>query len=141
MSSFYWGYFVSHIPGGLLAQQFGGKYVLSVGVLLSGFLSTITPLSVTYGKCFWFYKKLNNIITYICNLGGAYALIVIQALLGLCQGGIFPALMDMLTSWIPTKERATICSLIIIGAAVRKYHDFFINTRWGCIQYPYKNST
>lgn len=49
LSSFYWGYVSSHVPGGLLAQKFGGKTVLGIGILVCGLISLATPFFVTIG--------------------------------------------------------------------------------------------
>lgn len=49
LSSFYWGYLISHLPGGLLAQRFGGKPVLGIGILFCGLISLVTPFCVTAG--------------------------------------------------------------------------------------------
>lgn len=52
LSSFYIGYIITHIPGGLLAQKFGGKYILGLGVLISAMLSMTIPFVVKYGESF-----------------------------------------------------------------------------------------
>ncbi|MEA5072858.1 MAG: MFS transporter [Eubacterium aggregans] len=39
MSAFFIGYVITQIPGGMLADKFGVKYVISVGVLLTGLAS------------------------------------------------------------------------------------------------------
>lgn len=49
LSSFYWGYLVSHLPGGILAQKFGGKPVLGFGILCCGLTSLVTPFCVKIG--------------------------------------------------------------------------------------------
>lgn len=53
LSSFFVGYVITHIPGGLLAQKFGGKYVLGLGVTISAVLSILIPLAVQIGKVLW----------------------------------------------------------------------------------------
>lgn len=49
LSSFYWGYALSHFPGGLLVQSYGGKYVLALSILFSGIISCVMPVCVQYG--------------------------------------------------------------------------------------------
>lgn len=49
LSAFYWGYVLSHFPGGFLVQKYGGKYVLAFGILFSGLLSIAIPICVQYG--------------------------------------------------------------------------------------------
>lgn len=50
LSAFYVGYILTHVPGGLLAQRFGGKYVFSLGILISALLSMAIPPAVAYGR-------------------------------------------------------------------------------------------
>lgn len=58
LSSFYVGYILSHIPGGLLAQRFGGKYILGFGIFFSAILSLVTPAAVRFGFYFNYYLYL-----------------------------------------------------------------------------------
>ncbi|XP_053691757.1 putative inorganic phosphate cotransporter [Sabethes cyaneus] len=95
LSSFYWGYVITHLPGGILAEKFGGKWTLSLGILSTAFFTLITPWAV--------------------NLGGSTALIVIRVLMGLGEGTTFPALSALLASWIPLKERSKLGSLVFGG--------------------------
>lgn len=39
----------THVPGGLLAERFGGKYVLSLGILSTSILTLITPVVIEWG--------------------------------------------------------------------------------------------
>lgn len=49
LSSFYYGYVLTHIPGGMMAERFGGKWVLGLGLLSTAFCTTITPIAVKSG--------------------------------------------------------------------------------------------
>lgn len=50
LSSFYIGYVLTHIPGGLLAERFGGKWTLSIGILIITICTIATPLTLQYGN-------------------------------------------------------------------------------------------
>lgn len=50
LSSFYWGYILTHIPGGLLSARFGGKYTLLLGVFIATFFTLLTPFAVKNGN-------------------------------------------------------------------------------------------
>lgn len=50
LSSFYWGYLISEIPGGILAQKYGAKVILLIGVFLSAIVAVLTPLAVAHGE-------------------------------------------------------------------------------------------
>lgn len=43
LSSFFYGYVITHIPGGILAEKFGGKWCLSLGILSTAFFTLLTP--------------------------------------------------------------------------------------------------
>ncbi|XP_041776798.1 putative inorganic phosphate cotransporter isoform X3 [Anopheles merus] len=98
LSSFYWGYVITHIPGGMLAEKFGGKWTLSLGILSTAFFTLITPWAV--------------------ELGGSTALIVIRVMMGLGEGTTFPALSALMATWIPAKERSKLGSLVFGGGQV-----------------------
>ena len=96
LSSFYWGYVITHLPGGMLSEKFGGKYSLGLGILATAVFTMLTPLVV--------------------DLGDAPALIIVRVLMGLCEGTTYPALNAMLAQWTPPQERSMIGSLVFAGA-------------------------
>lgn len=49
LASFYIGYVITHVPGGILAEKFGGKYTLSLGILSTAIFTLLTPFAVEYG--------------------------------------------------------------------------------------------
>lgn len=49
LSAFYYGYIVTHLPGGMLAERFGGKYSLGFGVLSTAVFTLLTPWTVSVG--------------------------------------------------------------------------------------------
>lgn len=49
LSSFYYGYIVSHIPGGVLADRFGGKHTLGLGILSTALTTLLTPTAAYLG--------------------------------------------------------------------------------------------
>lgn len=96
LSSFYWGYVITHIPGGMMAEKFGGKYSLGLGILSTAAFTLLTPVAVHYGE--------------------ATALIILRVLMGLGEGTTFPALNAMLAQWTPPEERSKIGSMVFAGA-------------------------
>ncbi|KAJ8680612.1 hypothetical protein QAD02_016399 [Eretmocerus hayati] len=95
LSSFYWGYVLTHVPGGLLAEKFGAKHVIGLGILFTAILALITP-SATY----W---------------GGAKALILMRILMGLSEGDIQPGISNLLAQWVPAHERSLTASIVYTG--------------------------
>lgn len=96
LSSFFWGYVLTQIPGGQLAKKFGGKIMLLVSITLCSLLNLLTPTFADFGK--W---------------EAVAALRVVQ---GLCQGVIFPSTHTLLAQWAPPSERGTIGTYCYCGA-------------------------
>lgn len=86
LSSFYIGYVLTHVPGGLIAEKYGGKWTLSLGILSTAIFTILTPI--------------------ITVNGGYVALVVLRVLMGLGEGTTFPALNVLLASWVPETERS-----------------------------------
>lgn len=53
LSSFYWGYIVTHIPGGILSAKFCGKYMLFLGVAMATICTLVTPYAIRNGLYSW----------------------------------------------------------------------------------------
>lgn len=45
LGAFFYGYLVSQIPGGLLAERFGGKWILTIFLGISTVATLLTPLA------------------------------------------------------------------------------------------------
>ncbi|KYN02580.1 Putative inorganic phosphate cotransporter [Cyphomyrmex costatus] len=115
LSSFFWGYIVTHIPGGILSERFGGKYTLGLGIFSTAIFTLLTPLVVQWGE--------------------EVGLIVLRILMGLGEGTTFPALNAMLAQWTPPEERSVIGSLVFAGAQLG---TVFANLISGLILHEYK---
>lgn len=61
MSSFFIGYLIAHIPGGLIAEKYGGKSTLTVAILSLGICTIATPLSLEYGKLIKIYHVVTDV--------------------------------------------------------------------------------
>ncbi|CAB0004837.1 unnamed protein product [Nesidiocoris tenuis] len=94
LSAFYWGYVITHLPGGLLAQRFGGKQTLGLGILSTALLTLATPFAAR---------------------AGANWMIAVRLLEGLGEGTTFPALNQLLAQWVPPLERGRLGSLVFAG--------------------------
>ena len=83
-SIFYIGYVLTMILGGILADKYGGKTVLGVGVLLWSIFTMLTPIFAH---------------------NGFFALLFIRVLIGLGEGITFPSWHSLYARWIPFNER------------------------------------
>lgn len=60
LSSFYWGYILTHVPGGLLSAKMGGKYTLLLGVATATLFTIFTPLAIRSGNLPFFCYPIGN---------------------------------------------------------------------------------
>jgi MFS family permease len=80
---FFWGYMLLQIPGGYLAQRWSAKRFVAILLVVWGLCSVGCGLVHTWRQ-FWFMRLL---------LGGA-------------EGGVWPAVLVLLSHWFPRGERA-----------------------------------
>lgn len=45
LSAFYYGYIITHVPGGMLAERFGGKHTLGLGIFSTALFTLLTPVT------------------------------------------------------------------------------------------------
>ena len=114
LGSFYIGYMITQIWGGLLSDRIGAKIVLGVGLVVWSLFTLITP---------WAF------------FGGFIALIIARVGMGLGEGITFPAWHSLYARWIPFSERARSVALtnsaIPIGTIFGLVVTPIIILRWG----------
>jgi len=93
-SSFFWGYLLTQVVGGLLADKIGGKKVLGFGVVWWSLATAITPIAAAMG------------------MG---PLLVARAAMGVGEGVAMPAMNSMLSRWVPGQERSRSLALVYSG--------------------------
>lgn len=93
-SAFFWGYVLTQILGGWAADKYGGKVVLGAGVLVWSLMTFLTPAAAN---------------------AGLIPLLAARALLGVGEGVAMPAMNQLVSSWVPEKERSRSLSLIYSG--------------------------
>ncbi len=94
LSSFFVGYLLLQILGGSLADRFGGKIVLGLGVILWSLFTLLTPLAATIG------------------LG---ILVLNRILMGMGEAVTFPSVYALLARWVPVAERSRAMGVINSG--------------------------
>jgi ACS family glucarate transporter-like MFS transporter len=100
-SAFVLGYALFQAPGGTLADRFGPRKILGLGVIWWGvFTVSITVLSPTMGS------------------GMLFALLASRFLLGMGEAVVYPASNCVVASWIPSSERGVANGFIFTGVGV-----------------------
>ncbi|XP_046383296.1 sialin-like [Ischnura elegans] len=95
--SFFWGYLLSQVPGGRLAETMGIKLVFGAAIISNGILCILMPL--------------------LANLHW-YLILIIRAIQGVGQGVLFPALNAAVGQWVPLEERDRFISFAVQGATL-----------------------
>ncbi|KAF8380215.1 hypothetical protein HHK36_027697 [Tetracentron sinense] len=93
-SSFFWGYLLTQIVGGIWADKIGGKVVLGFGVVWWSVATLLTPVAARIGLPF---------------------LLTMRAFMGIGEGVAMPAMNNMLSKWIPVSERSRSLALVYSG--------------------------
>ncbi|XP_055943016.1 sialin-like [Argiope bruennichi] len=97
LSSFYYGYIMTQLPGGVLCDKVGAKWLFGGGVLITTALYLLVPLAASWG---------------------VIAVVVIRILEGIGEGLTFPALIHAISNWSPKFERSRISSIIALGIPI-----------------------
>lgn len=97
LSSFFWGYVLSQIPAGLLAQRFGPKILLLSTAIICSVLTILTPLAASMD---W---------KFLCAL---------RVLQGLSQGFIYPSVHTSLSKWVHPSERGFLATFTYSGTQI-----------------------
>ncbi|WAR15951.1 S17A5-like protein [Mya arenaria] len=95
LGSFFYGYILTQIPGGYLAEKFGAKFLFGFGVLCTAVFTLLTPLAARW------------------NVG---VFIAVRVLEGLGEGVTFPAMHAMWGKWGPLYERSKLTGFSYTGA-------------------------
>lgn len=97
LSSFFYGYIITQLPGGFLALKFGGKNLFGLGILSTAVLTLLTPVAAR---------------------GSVGLLVALRVLIGLCEGIVFPANHAVWTKWAPPLERSKLATIAVSGAHI-----------------------
>ena len=93
-SSFLWGYALTPLLGGVLADRYGGKAVLGGGILLWSLATIATPFAATTSLPL---------------------LLVTRAVMGLGEGVALPCMNNLTARWVPRAERSRAVAVCMGG--------------------------
>ena len=115
LSLFYVGYFVTQLPGGWLAWQYGGDVVLVRSTLAWGAIT----------------------LTISAEVGGPALLPLLRVSVGLLQGVAFPAIHSVLADSLAAEDRPRVVALVTsgmyFGTALAQGHWGLARTEMGWV--------
>ncbi|XP_005184461.1 sialin isoform X1 [Musca domestica] len=97
LGSFFYGYVLTQIPGGRMAELIGGKLIYGYGVLITAIFTLLTPIAA-----YWDLPML----------------ILVRVLEGMGEGVTYPAMHVMLAHWIPPNERNKFAAVVYAGSNI-----------------------
>ncbi len=92
---FFIGYLVLQIPGGHLAERWSAKKFVGIMILIWGLFAIATGLVQNYTE-----------------------LLAVRFLLGVAEGGIWPAILVLISHWFPARERARAYGFWMMNIAI-----------------------
>lgn len=87
LGAFFWSYVIFQTPCGRLGERIGPQWVLLASGLGTAVLNAISPWAASL------------------EATGDWAFFVVRLMLGILQGGTFPASYSIISNWLPPKER------------------------------------
>ncbi|KAM7026381.1 LOW QUALITY PROTEIN: vesicular glutamate transporter 1 [Acridotheres tristis] len=93
--SFFWGYIVTQIPGGFIAQKFAANRVFGLAIVSTSVLNMLIPSAAR------------------TNVGCVIAVRVMQ---GLVEGVTYPACHGIWSKWAPPLERSRLATTAFCGS-------------------------
>ncbi|XP_055953850.1 sialin-like isoform X1 [Argiope bruennichi] len=97
LGSFFYGYFLTQLPGGIFAEKIGAKWLFGGGILITAVFSLLTPFAASLGTGFF---------------------IAVRVLEGFGEGVTFPAINAAISHWSPKVERSRISTIIFTGCQI-----------------------
>src|SRR3954454_221074 len=92
---FFIGYLFLQIPGGYLAERWSAKKFVGIMILVWGVFAVLSGLVQNFTQ-----------------------LLVVRFMLGVAEGGIWPAILVMISHWFPARERARAYAFWIMNIAI-----------------------
>ncbi|GJQ72409.1 hypothetical protein Trydic_g3490 [Trypoxylus dichotomus] len=94
LGSYFWGYILTSVPGGLLAERFGPVRTIGITTILSGALNLLIPLGASFH----------------------YGIVIAARFLtGALGGVVYPALHCLISRWAPPVEKGKFTGALLGG--------------------------
>ncbi|RUS90909.1 hypothetical protein EGW08_001306 [Elysia chlorotica] len=97
--SLYWGYVLTNLAGGLLADRYGGKHVIGLALLGATLLTLLVPVVARW-----------NVV----------GLMVLRFFTGVSHGFVSPAMQSLWSQWAPPLESSRLRSICFAGSQMGK---------------------
>ncbi|EDS29566.1 sialin [Culex quinquefasciatus] len=114
LSSFFYGYMLTQVPAGILANRFGATNLVGIGMGITAVLTLLTPL---------------------CACAGFGWLIANRVLQGMAQGVCIPSIHTGWSKWAPPSERSRMVLFtfagVFVGTIISMLLTGVVSNLWG----------
>lgn len=108
LSAFFWGYVLTQVPGGLLAERVGGKHTLLLGILISTICTLLTPIAA--------------------REGGVLGLIEVRIIMGIGQVSIsFELIFNCILFYIEVLQKCLYSMVLNHSKCLNHYSSIVLN--------------
>uniref|UniRef100_T1PC44 Major Facilitator Superfamily protein n=1 Tax=Musca domestica TaxID=7370 RepID=T1PC44_MUSDO len=94
LGAFFYGYMITSLPAGMLAENFGGKRVAGYSCLFAGILTALTPLAAAWDK---------------------WAVWALRFGIGFLTGVVYPCCHNLVSKWSPPDEKGKFVASLMGG--------------------------
>ncbi|XP_023162936.2 sialin [Drosophila hydei] len=94
LGGYFYGYMITSLPGGTLAEMLGGRNVAGYSCLLGALLTALTPAAAAWDK---------------------YAVFALRFLIGLVSGVVYPCCHNLVSKWSPPDEKGKFVASLMGG--------------------------
>ncbi|XP_037825663.1 sialin [Lucilia sericata] len=94
LGAYFYGYMITSLPAGMLAENLGGKPVAGYSCLAAGVLTALTPLAASWDK---------------------WAVWVIRFAIGFLTGVVYPCCHSLISRWSPPDEKGKFVASLMGG--------------------------
>ncbi|XP_075165435.1 sialin [Haematobia irritans] len=94
LGAFFYGYMITSLPAGMLAENFGGKAVAGYSCLLAAVLTALTPVAASWDK---------------------WAVWAIRFGIGFLTGVVYPCCHNLVSKWAPPDEKGKFIAALMGG--------------------------
>ncbi|KAK0050422.1 sialin [Biomphalaria pfeifferi] len=94
LGSFFWGYLVLQIPGGILSERYGPRRVVMYTMMPAAVLGLLSPISARASP--WLF-------------------LVVRVLIGVGESALYPAAQALFARWSPPSERTRLVGVSLSG--------------------------
>ncbi|XP_055858837.1 sialin [Episyrphus balteatus] len=94
LGAYFYGYLITSLPGGMLAERYGGKAVAGYSSIFSAVLTALTPLAASWG---------------------IWAVFAVRFAIGFLGGVVYPCCHCLISKWSPPQEKGKFVAALMGG--------------------------